>query len=120
MTPLDKLKIRFHGRIIRGNEEYARAIHPPKKFRAWIAAHGAVWACKKVFNDAIVTGHRPEHDGFTAAFLAGRLDLTAEYLVWDETEWRPLFLPEEHDHLRITARLFNFEEVRMHRALVTS
>jgi hypothetical protein len=120
MTPLDKLARRFQDRCTRGNNDYARAVHPPKTFRQWVATKGAVWACKKLFDEGIATEHRPEHNGFTDAFLVGRLDLTVEYMVWDEPEWKPLFTIPQLEHIRIVARLYDFEKVRAHRALLAS
>lgn len=42
----------------------------------------------------LINAKRPS-DGYTALHLRGRLDLTVEALVIENTQWHPLFLAEE-------------------------
>ena len=50
-----------------------------------------------------------ESDGFTALYLAGRLDLTVEAMILENAIWHPLFLPEEMDRARSRLKSFSYE-----------
>jgi hypothetical protein len=49
-----------------------------------------------------------ESDGYTALFLRGRLDLTVEAMIVENTKWHALFMPDELARARLRLKKYQY------------
>lgn len=77
------------------------AKYTPHIYLQMLHEHGGLQTAKILINKP------KESDGYTQLFLAGRLDLTVEAMVFDNPEWHELFTAEELD--KVSTRLKKFK-----------
>jgi hypothetical protein len=81
----------------------AEVNYTPSVFHKMLGEIGGVRTAKQLINSA-----KPS-DGYTRLYEAGRLDLTVEAVVIDNTKWHTLFEPEELDRARKRLRDYGYK-----------
>lgn len=81
----------------------SEAKYSAKAFLPMVIDNGGLVTAKMLINS-----QKPS-DGYTALFLKGRLDLTVEAMVLENTAWHTLFSNEELDRARARLRANGYE-----------